>query len=112
VQVGEKERAHEQTNLWNQLATMVAEKTVEPASQMPYSVGIIEKAMTEAGYSLKPDKSAKSQVIVSNPFFLFSPAKISSSSGLGVYQTDSGAYEAPNTENAHAPTRHFEVGLQ
>ena len=45
-----------------EIATLVAEKCVDPATQSPYSVSIIEKAMTEAGYSVRANKNAKSQV--------------------------------------------------
>jgi ribosome maturation protein SDO1 len=62
VQVGEKEREHDQSALRKEIATMVAEKCVDPSTQRPYPVAMIEKAMTEAGYSLKPNKNAKSQV--------------------------------------------------
>ena len=41
---------------------MVAEKCVDPTSQRPYPVGMIEKGMTEVGFSAKIGKSAKSQV--------------------------------------------------
>jgi len=62
VQVGEKERDHDITSLRKELATLVAEKCVDPSTQRPYPVGMIEKAMTEAGYSVKTNKTAKSQV--------------------------------------------------
>ncbi|TRM62374.1 SBDS protein C-terminal domain-containing protein [Schizophyllum amplum] len=62
MQVGEKEREHDLTSLRKEIATLVAEKCVEPSTQRPYSVGIIDKAMTEAGFSVKQGKSAKSQV--------------------------------------------------
>ncbi|KAF8060956.1 SBDS protein C-terminal domain-containing protein [Lyophyllum atratum] len=62
VQVGEKERDHDLTSLRREIATLVAEKCVEPATQRPYPVGMIEKAMTEAGFSVKQNKTAKSQV--------------------------------------------------
>ncbi|KAJ4471370.1 Shwachman-Bodian-diamond syndrome protein [Lentinula edodes] len=62
VQVGEKEREHDQSALRKEIATLVAEKCVDPVTQRPYPVGMIEKAMSEAGYSLKPNKNAKSQV--------------------------------------------------
>ena len=62
VQVGEKERDHDITSLRKELATLVAEKCVNPSTQLPYPVGMIEKAMTEAGYSVKTNKTAKSQV--------------------------------------------------
>jgi len=63
VQVGEKERAQDLENLWKDIANQVAEKCVDPATQTPYPVGMIEKGMTEAGFSVKIGKSAKSQVL-------------------------------------------------
>ncbi|KZP30408.1 Shwachman-Bodian-diamond syndrome protein [Athelia psychrophila] len=62
VQVNEKERDHDLTALRKEIATLVAEKCVDPATQTPYPVGMIEKAMAEAGYSVKQGKNAKSQV--------------------------------------------------
>ncbi|KAL9716023.1 hypothetical protein Ac2012v2_000467 [Leucoagaricus gongylophorus] len=62
VQVNEKEREHDLTSLRKEIATLVAEKCVDPATQTPYPVGMIEKAMAEAGFSVKQGKTAKSQV--------------------------------------------------
>lgn len=62
VQVGEKEREHDLSSMRKEIATIVAEKCVDPATQTPYPTGIIEKAMAEAGFSVKPNKTAKSQV--------------------------------------------------
>jgi len=62
VQVGEKERDHDLASLRKEIATLVAEKCVDPSNQRPYPVGIIEKAMAEAGFSVKQNKNAKSQV--------------------------------------------------
>ena len=62
MQVGEKERDHDLTSLRKEIATLVAEKCVDPTNQRPYPVGMIEKAMTEAGFSVKQNKNAKSQV--------------------------------------------------
>jgi ribosome maturation protein SDO1 len=72
VQVNEKEREHDLTSLRKEIATLVAEKCVEPATQKPYPVGMIEKAMAEAGFSVKQNKIAKSQVVG-----LISPRKAS-----------------------------------
>ena len=63
LQVGEKERSHELSNLWVEIATIVAQKCIEPSSQKPYTVGMIEKAMKDAHYSVKPSKSAKIQAL-------------------------------------------------
>ncbi|GLB36588.1 putative SBDS protein C-terminal domain [Lyophyllum shimeji] len=62
LQVGEKEREHDLVALRKEIATLVAEKCVDPATQRPYPVGMIEKAMAEAGFSVKQNKTAKSQV--------------------------------------------------
>ncbi|OAX43634.1 Shwachman-Bodian-diamond syndrome protein [Rhizopogon vinicolor AM-OR11-026] len=62
VQVGEKERDHDLASLRKEIATLVAEKCVDPGTQRPYPVGMIEKAMAEAGVSVKAGKNAKSQV--------------------------------------------------
>jgi len=63
LQVGEKEREHDISSLRKELATLVAEKCVDPSTQRPYAVGMIDKAMTEAGYSVKTNKTAKSQYV-------------------------------------------------
>ncbi|CAK5280029.1 unnamed protein product [Mycena citricolor] len=52
MQVGEKERDHDLSALRKEIATLVAEKCQDPATGRPYAVGIIEKAMSEAGYSV------------------------------------------------------------
>lgn len=62
LQVGDRERAYEQENLWKELATLVAEKCVDPSTHRNYPVSIIQKAMSDSGFSLKPDKTAKSQM--------------------------------------------------
>lgn len=62
VQVNEKERDHDLSALRKEIATLVAEKCVDPSTQRPYSVGVIDKAMTEAGFSVQQGKTAKSQV--------------------------------------------------
>ncbi|KIL70604.1 hypothetical protein M378DRAFT_1035037 [Amanita muscaria Koide BX008] len=62
VQVGEKEREHDLSSMRKEIATVVAEKCVDPSTQTSYPIGMIEKAMAEAGFSVKPNKTAKSQV--------------------------------------------------
>ncbi|KIP04068.1 hypothetical protein PHLGIDRAFT_25817 [Phlebiopsis gigantea 11061_1 CR5-6] len=62
LQVGEKERDHDLSSTRREIATLVAEKCVDPETQRPYPVGVIDKAMTESGFSVKQGKTAKSQV--------------------------------------------------
>lgn len=68
LQVGDKEREHDLSSVRREIATLVAEKCVDPTTQRPYPVGVIEKAMTEAGFSVKPGKTAKSQARASPTF--------------------------------------------
>ena len=63
LQVGDKERSHELSSLWVEIASTVAQMCVDPNSQKPYTVGIIEKAMKDVHYSVKPTKSAKIQAL-------------------------------------------------
>ncbi|CAO1630134.1 unnamed protein product [Sympodiomycopsis kandeliae] len=63
LQVGDKERQAELSNLWKEIATSVASRCVDPSTKRPYTVGVIEKAMTEVHYSVKTGKSAKSQAL-------------------------------------------------
>lgn len=61
IQIGEKEREHELSTLWKEIATLISEKCVDPETQRAIPVGMIEKAMHEAGFSVKAGKTAKSQ---------------------------------------------------
>ena len=62
LQVGEKERSHELDQLRREVATLVAEKCVDPESQRPHTVTMIEKAMSQVHFAVNTSKSAKSQV--------------------------------------------------
>ena len=94
VQVGEKERDHDIASLRKELATLVAEKCVDPSTQRPYPVGMVEKAMTEVGYSVKTNKTAKSQVTTVRSLSDFS---LILSIGLGVHQAAPDIIEPPDT---------------
>ncbi|PWO00062.1 Shwachman-Bodian-diamond syndrome protein [Tilletiopsis washingtonensis] len=63
LQVGDKERSHELSSTFREIATFVAERCVDPSSKRPYTVGLIEKAMHDSHYSIKTGKSAKSQAL-------------------------------------------------
>lgn len=100
VQVNEKEREHDLTALRKEIATHVAEKCVDPVTQRPYPVGIIEKAMAEAGFSVKQNKNAKSQV----PYFssLASPVPLILRAGVGVYPAVTDRLKATDPTGADA----------
>lgn len=62
LQVGEKERAVELEDLRREICTEVAARCVDPNTQRPHTVGMIEKAMNEVGYNVQGNKAAKAQV--------------------------------------------------
>ena len=48
--------------MFRDIATVVSEKCVNPVTKRPYPVGVIERAMKEIHYSVKPTRSTKQQV--------------------------------------------------
>lgn len=50
--------------MFRDIATNVADMCVNPETKRPYTVGIIERAMKDAHYSVKAHKSTKQQVCV------------------------------------------------
>lgn len=46
-----------------EIATLITEMTVDPATGRKHTVGMVEKAMTEVGYSVNPTKTAKAQAL-------------------------------------------------
>jgi ribosome maturation protein SDO1 len=63
LQVGEGERKVQSEELVKDIATIVAEKCINTETQKPFTVGVIEKAMKDAHYSMHPTKTAKQQAL-------------------------------------------------
>ena len=63
LQVSEKERHVQQDTMLKDIATTVADKCVNPENQRPYPVSMIEKAMKDVHFSLKPNRNTKQQVV-------------------------------------------------
>lgn len=63
LQVSDKERQSQMDQLFKDIATTVAEKCLNPELKRPYPVTIIEKAMRDVHYSVKPNQSAKQQAL-------------------------------------------------
>lgn len=60
LQVSERERQYQTENLSNEIARIVSEKCVDPNTNRPFSVGVIERAMKDTlHYAVLPNKSAK-----------------------------------------------------
>ncbi|GAA99879.1 uncharacterized protein L969DRAFT_95297 [Mixia osmundae IAM 14324] len=63
LQVGEKERAHEIDAMRREIALATAERCVDPETQRPITVTMIEKVMDQLGYAVHTNKSIKSQAL-------------------------------------------------
>jgi len=63
IQVSEKERQLLQEKLLKDIATIVAEKCVDPETKRPFTVGLVERAMKDIHYSVNISKSAKQQAL-------------------------------------------------
>lgn len=63
LQVSEGERAVHLENMFKDVATIVAEKCVNPNTNRPYPVSTIEAAMKKIHYAVAPSKSTKQQAL-------------------------------------------------
>lgn len=63
LQISEKERQNQQEETLREVATMIAEKCVNPETKRPYPVSIIEKSMRQIHFSLKPNRNPKQQAL-------------------------------------------------
>lgn len=63
LQISEKERNSQLDSLFKDIATNVADKCVNPESKRPYPVTMIEKAMKDIHFSVKPNRNAKQQAL-------------------------------------------------
>ncbi|XP_056467164.1 ribosome maturation protein SBDS-like [Gadus chalcogrammus] len=63
LQVSDKERHDQLETMFRDIATIVAEKCVNPETKRPYTVSMIERAMKDIHYSVKPYKSTKQQAL-------------------------------------------------
>ena len=62
LQVSERERQAQLESMFRDIATIVADKCVNPETKRPYTVGIIERGMKDIHFSVKPTRSTKQQV--------------------------------------------------
>lgn len=63
LQITEKERHTQLESMFRDIATIVADKCVNPETKRPYTVTLIEKSMKDIHYSVKPTRSAKQQAL-------------------------------------------------
>nr|CAB3265875.1 ribosome maturation protein SBDS-like [Phallusia mammillata] len=64
LQVSEKERNDQLESMFRDIATIVADKCVNPDTKRPYTVTVIERTMKEdIHYSVNPNRNAKQQAL-------------------------------------------------
>jgi len=63
LEVSEKERSLHFETLFKDIAATLSEKCINPISNRPYPVSIIEKALRDAHFAVVPSKTAKAQLI-------------------------------------------------
>lgn len=63
LQVSEKERQQNLESMFRDIATVVAEKCINPETKRPYTVGMIERAMRDIHFSVKPNRNTKQQAL-------------------------------------------------
>lgn len=63
LQVGGKEREAELDSLRKEISTGVAERCVDPTTQLPHTVTMIEKALNDIHFNVQPTKAVKSQIL-------------------------------------------------
>ena len=63
VQVSDQERSAQLENTIREVASMVAEKCVNPANRRPYTIPQIRDAMKSAGFMVHPTRNVKQQFL-------------------------------------------------
>ena len=63
LQVSDKERQHQLESQFKEIANIVADKCLNPELKRPYPLTMIEKAMRDIHYSIKPNQSTKQQAL-------------------------------------------------
>ena len=62
-QISEKERDVELSSLFKDVASIIAEKCINPKTQRPYTITMIERALRDCHFSVDPKRSAKQQAL-------------------------------------------------
>ncbi|KAM4566239.1 ribosome maturation protein SBDS [Odontesthes bonariensis] len=63
LQVSDKERQSQLETMFKDIATIVSDKCVNPNTNRPYTVGLIERAMKDIHYSIKTNQNTKQQAL-------------------------------------------------
>jgi ribosome maturation protein Sdo1 len=61
--VADKERKVEYDNLFRDVASVLVEKCVNPDTNRPYTITMLERALRDVHFNLDPKKAAKQQAL-------------------------------------------------
>lgn len=61
--MSEKERQSQLEAMFRDIATIVADKCVNPDTKRPYTVGVVERALKDAHFAVKSHKNTKQQAL-------------------------------------------------
>lgn len=64
LQVAGKERESQLSSQFRDIATIVMQKTINPETQRPYTISMIERLMHEIHFAVDPHSSSKKQVMI------------------------------------------------
>lgn len=64
LQVAGKERESQFSSQFRDIATIVMQKTINPETQRPYTISMIERLMHEIHFAVDPNSSSKKQVVL------------------------------------------------
>jgi len=67
LQVSDKERKADLGNLFRDVASVLVEKCVNPETERPYTLGMLERALRDIHFSADPKRSAKQQALEALP---------------------------------------------
>ncbi|XP_057470184.1 uncharacterized protein LOC130759103 isoform X2 [Actinidia eriantha] len=67
LQVAGKERESQLSSQFRDIATLVMQKTINPETQRPYTISMIERLMHEIHFAVDPNSSSKKQICEVDP---------------------------------------------
>lgn len=63
LQVSDKERKVELDTLFRDVASVLSEKCINPESNRPYTISMLERALRDVHFSVDPKHPAKAQAL-------------------------------------------------
>ena len=63
LQLSDKERELEYSNLFKDVASILVDKCINPETQKPYTISMMERALRDVHFSVDPKKSSKQQAL-------------------------------------------------